>query len=76
MKKKCLLITHDHSLGGQIADRMFWTGIIEGETEVWDFGLKHQLKEQAIDCGMDYKVLRRHRGGKISVLENSLTTSP
>jgi len=70
--KKCLIIKHDHSVGGQIADRMFWCGIIEGTQDVWDYGLKHQLIEQALYCGMDYKVLRMHRNGKISIMETSI----
>ena len=70
--KKCLIIRHDHSVGGQIADRMFWCSFIEGQHDVWDYGLKHQLIEQAIDCGMDYKVIRMHKNGKDSVQENSL----
>lgn len=73
INKKCLIIRHDHSVGGQLQDRMFWCGMIENDIGmVWDYGLKHQLIEQAIDCGMDYKVLRMHRNGEISVMENSL----
>lgn len=66
---KYLIIIHHHSLGGQIADRMFWTGIIEGETDVWDYGLRHQLEKQALDCGMGYKVIRMHRNGKRSIIK-------
>jgi len=68
-KSKYLIIQHHHTVGGQLKDRMFWTGIVEGETDVWDYGLKHQLKQQALDCGMGYKVLRWHRNGEISIIE-------
>lgn len=66
---KYLVIRHAHSFGGQIMDRMFWCGIIEGEVDVWDYGLKNQLKEQAISCGMGYKVIRCHRNGELSIVE-------
>ena len=70
--KNILIIRHDHSVGGQIQDRMFWCGMIEGENDmVWDYGLKHQLIEQALDCGMDYKVIRIHRKKKGQTIVDS-----
>ncbi len=68
---KTLIISHAHSVGGQFADHRFWMGVIEGETDVWDYHTKENLKKQAEESGMDWKVLRQHRNGKVSIIEQS-----
>lgn len=68
---KTLIIKHDHGVGGQFSDHRYWTGIIEGETEVWDYHTKENLKKQAEKEGMNWKVLRMHRDGRISIIEQS-----
>ncbi len=71
IKKKILIIRHQHNIGGQIADRRFWEGAIEGETDVWDWHTKENLKKQAEEAGMGWRVLRYHRDGTISIMEES-----
>lgn len=69
--RKTLIIRHAHSVGGQFADHRWWEGCIEGECEVWDYHTKENLKKEAEEAGMDWKVLRQHRDGTISIIEQS-----
>ena len=68
---KTLIISHAHSIGGQFADHRLWMGVIEGETDVWDYHTKENLKKEAEKEGMKWKVLRQHRDGTTSVIEQS-----
>ncbi len=68
---KTLIIRHVHQWGGQILDRCFWEGVIEGENEVYDWDTKDHLIELAKRENMNWKVLRQHRDGTVSVIEQS-----
>ncbi len=69
--KKTLIIRHQHNIGGQIADRVFWEGRIEGTEEVYDWDTKKHLIELAERENMNWKVLRYHRNGTISVIQEN-----
>lgn len=67
---KTVIIRYPFAWGGQIKDRGFWEAKIEGESNVWDYDSKENLKKKAEKKGYHWKVLRYHKNGKISVIEH------
>ena len=66
---KTVIIRYPFNWGGKIQDRRFWEARIEGESDVWDYDSKENLKRKAEKKGYHWKVLRYHKDGKISVVE-------
>lgn len=67
---KTLIIRHVHQWGGQILDRCFWEGVIEGENEVYDWDTKEHLIELAKRENMNWKVLRHIEMEQYLLLNN------
>lgn len=70
LPKGTLIIEYAHNWGGSFSDKKFWCGRIG--TEVYDYNTKKQLIKDAKRKGMNWAVLRYHKGGKVSVVEYSL----
>jgi len=66
---KTVIIRYPFNWGGPIQDKRFWEARIEGESDVWDYDSKENLKRKAENKGYHWKVLRYHKDGKISVVE-------
>lgn len=67
--KNVMIIRYVHSWGGQIADRKWWEGTINGEVEDWNS--PNQLIKQAESKGVAWVKLRYHKNGKVSCVQKS-----
>ena len=65
--KNVMIIRHVHRWGGQIADRKFWEGSINGEVEDWNF--PSELIKDAKASNIPFLVLRYHKNGKVSCVK-------
>lgn len=66
---KTIIIRYPFNWGGKIQDRRFWEARIEGDSDIWDYDSKENLKRKAEEKGYNWKVLRYHKNGEISVVE-------
>lgn len=64
-----MLIRYVHAWGGQIADRKWWEGTINGEIEDWNS--VEQLINKAQNKNIPWVVLRYHKNGKVSCINKS-----
>lgn len=67
--KHTMIIRYCHSWGGAFQDKKFWEGQINGE--VYDWHTKETLKQKAEAMGLSWMIIRQHRNGQISVIEQS-----
>jgi hypothetical protein len=65
--KDVMIIRYVHSWGGNIADRKWWEGSINGEVEDWNS--PKQLIKQAEIKGLPWLILRYHKNGLVSCVE-------
>ena len=67
--KNTMLIRYVHAWGGQISDRKWWEGSINGDVEDWNS--PNQLIKQAEKKGFAWVVLRYHKNGSVSCIKKS-----
>lgn len=61
--------------GGQFLDRKHaWCAIEEKTQNIWDYGSREYLVNEAIKNHQSYKVERHHKNGEISILEERIFT--
>lgn len=68
---KTIIIRYDW-WGGHFKDKKWWTGLFEGTEEVFDYHTKDELKRLAEREGFNWKVIRQHRDGTVSIVEKSV----
>lgn len=67
--KDVMLIRYVHQWGGNIADRKWWEGTVNGIVEDWNS--PNKLISQAEALGIAWVVLRPHKNGAVSCLKKS-----
>ncbi len=53
-----------------------WEAVLEGETDVYDWGSKQHHIKEAEKNGWNYKVLRMHKNGTTSVIQSKNFEQP
>lgn len=64
-----VIISHPHNIGGNRKDAYMW--MAEWQGEVWDYGTRDYLIAAAKAEKKSYVVLRFHRNGNASVIDES-----
>lgn len=63
-----ITVKYEHLYGGSFYDRRWWTAI-EPNGDVFDYGTVEQLKKTIKADGHDYKVIRVHKDGSETILD-------
>ena len=65
---RLITIKYEHLYGGSFYDRGWWTAI-EPNGDVFDYGTVEHLKKTVKESGHNYQVLRMHRNGTQTILD-------
>lgn len=65
---RTVIIHWQMSWSGQFSDYN-WTGEFEDDGDVYDYNTKESLKTDCIKDGFNYKVIRHHKDGTDTIME-------